>query len=76
MFKIEINFKATFGSWYYASRLGNYIDFQEKNKYVLFFAKDLDQNKKNKLAIGLEMLKLGMSTQIVQFNGTYYKHIT
>ena len=64
------------GSWHYTSRLGNYVDFQEKNKHVLFFAKDLDQNKKNKLAIGLEMLKLGMSTQIVQFNGTYYKHIT
>ena len=44
-------------------------------KAVWFFAKDLCENKKKKLKVGLEILKLGMSTQIVQFNGTYYKYI-
>ena len=46
-----------------------------KEKAVWCFARDLCKNEKDKLKVGLEMLKLGMSTQIVQFNGTYYKHV-
>ena len=42
-------------------------------KAVWFFAEDLDENVKKKLKVSLELLKIGMSTQTVQFNGTYCK---
>ena len=39
-------------------------------KAVCFFAKDVDENDKKKLKVSLELLKIGMSTQTIQFNGT------
>ena len=41
---------------------------QHDRKKLCFLPKDLDENKKKRSKVGLKMLKLGMSTQIVQFN--------
>ena len=41
------------------------VSYSMIEKAVQFFGKDLDENERRKLEIGLEMLKLGMSTQIV-----------
>jgi len=43
-------------------------------KAVWYFAKDLVESEKRKIATGLKLLKAGMSHQILQFQGNYYEY--
>ena len=52
-----------------------FASFNTIEKAVQFFANELDNDKKDKLKIRLELLKRGMSMQIVQFNREYYKYV-
>ena len=50
------------------------VSYRMIEKAVWHFATNLQESEKRRLAIGLEFLKAGMSNQILQFNGTYYKY--
>ena len=51
------------------------MSFKIIKKVAQFFSIRLDDDKKNKLKIELELLRREISMQIIQFNGDYYEYI-
>ena len=50
------------------------VSYQMIEKAVWHFAKKIKGIERERLKTGLKLLKTGMSKQIVQFDGTYYKY--